>query len=88
MGDDFLRAGHGSRAQLDRCFDPLAPVIIIRAKDDAFVDIGMPDQRPFNVTGIDIEAAGNDHIAQPVFQEQIAPFVDHAPIAGVQPALL
>ena len=76
-----------SGLRLDRGMHRLAPMVVRNADDGAFGNGGMLRQHRFDVARIDVEAAGDDHLAQPVAQEQIAALIEHAEIAGVQPAV-
>ena len=44
-------------------------------------------QRVLHVHGVDVEAAGDHHVLEPVLEVEKPPLVDQAPVAGVQPAV-
>ena len=47
----------------------------------------MPGQRLLDLGGVDVEAAGDVHVLEPVGDPQVARLVEHADVAGVQPAV-
>jgi len=78
----------GLTFKLDNGFHDFAP-LIVGHPDDRDVDHGgMLGQHPFHLDRVDVLAAGDDHVLQPVLDEDVAAVVDSADIAGAEPAVL
>src|ERR1700738_1664266 len=69
-------------AQNDNGLARLAAIGIGNADYDCLGDSRMGINRAFNVGGIDIVAAGDDHVLEAIDDEQIAVLVEIADIAG------
>src|SRR5271166_1247568 len=79
--DRLSRAQHYGR---HRCFSPF---FVGNSKHSHFGHRVMLDHHFLNVPGINIDSAGNDHVLDPVDQEEIAVLIHITGIAGVQPAV-
>ena len=65
----------------------LAPFLVGNADDRAFGDVGVLVERLLDLGGIDVLAAGDDHVLDPVDDIDEAVLVHIAAVAGVQPAV-
>ena len=61
-------------------------MIVGNADDRAFGNRWMLRQYGLDVTRIDIEAARDDELTQPVAQEQVSAIIERSEITGVQPS--
>jgi hypothetical protein len=73
---------------LDDRHDLLAHLLVRRADHRHVGDLGMADQQVLDLLRIDVHAAGDDHEALAVGEEQIAVLVDPADVAERRPAVL
>ncbi len=64
------------------------PFRIGHADDAAIGDIGMFEQHTFDLGGVDVLAAGNDHVLLAVMDPEITVIVARADIAGAIPAVM
>ena len=70
------RGAGAAHAERHRRFAPL----LARNADHRHVDhVGVPEQQHLDVGGIDVEAAGNDHVLLAVEQDDEAVLVDAGP---------
>ena len=75
------RGARPAHAERQRRFAPL----LARDADHRDVDhVGMPEQQHLDVGGIDVEAAGNDHVLLAVEQDDEAVLVDAAHVARLE----
>src|SRR5277367_1958962 len=81
-GEGSARAGRSH----DRGGDALAPELIGQTEHRAIGDAGDGDQRFFDLGGVDVLTARDDHVLQAALDEDEAVFVHHAEVAGVNPA--
>src|SRR6266446_10055795 len=81
---DLVPAHRGTvaaHAKRHRRFAPL----FARDADHRYVHhVGMPQQQPLDVGGIDVEAAGNDHVLLAIEQDDEAILVDLAHVARLE----
>ena len=62
-------------------------VYLVRCADHGrFQDCVVPGQDRLDLLGVDVLAAPDDHVLDPVDDRQVAIRVQHADVAGVQPA--
>src|SRR5712691_5249684 len=64
-----------------RCVLPSWP--LAHARTSSWV-VGVPEQQHLDIGGIDVEAAGNDHVLLAVEQDDEAVLVDAAHVAGLE----
>ena len=86
-GNNFQRIDSRPWLCFHRRVHRFAPVIVRNADDGAFGNRWMLRQYGLDIARIDVEATGDDDFAQTVAQEQVSTLVEHAEIAGVQPAV-
>src|SRR5580692_4033970 len=67
--------------------DRLAPFVVGHADHGDFGDIGVIADRAFDLGGIDVLAARDDHVLDAVVDIEIAVAVHVAGVAGAQPAV-
>ena len=65
----------------------LAHPLVGHADDRDVVDAVEPHQRLLDLGRVDVEAAGDVHVLEPVGDGQVAVLVEGADVAGVQPAV-
>ena len=66
--------------------DDLTPFRIWPADDGDFFDAGVTQQDFFNLAGIDIRSATDDHVLRAVLQREEAIFVKTPDVARMKPA--
>src|SRR5690606_19982580 len=85
--DEFAVADADARLEHDDRADAFAPLRIGHADHRAFGYGVVLQQRVFDFPRINVFAAGNDHVFLAVDQMQHAVLVEHAHVAGVDPAV-
>ena len=83
VGGGRLLAGLHHHDRLDR----FAPFVVGDADHRDFGDIGVVADRALDFGGIDVLAAGDDHVLDAVVDVEVAVLVHVAGIAGAQPAV-
>src|ERR1035438_3817488 len=79
---------HGlAGAQLHDRGDPLAPFLVGQSDDRAVLHGRMGQQHLLDFGGVDVEAAGDDHVFGAVDDEQVIVVVEVADIPGVVPSV-
>ena len=77
----------GVRPQHHEGHRRLAPFLRRHADHGGFEHVGVLGQHRFDVAGIDVEAAGDDHVLLAVHQREKAVGVEPADVAGAHPAV-
>src|SRR5689334_10599673 len=85
--DQRLRRRAGARAQDDQRLDGLPPMSVGYTDDGDVGDVGVLRQRLLDLDRIDVLAAADDHVLDPVSEEQVAVLVEIPAVAGAQPAV-
>ena len=68
--------------------DRLAPFLVGHADDGDLHDRGMLGEYPLDLDRVDVLATRDDHVLEPVLDEDVAAVVDAADVAGAEPAVL
>ncbi len=76
--------GRGHHHGLDR----LAPPVVGHADDSGVGHPGMGEQGVLDLGGVDVLAAGHDHVLDPVVQEEVAVLAQPAGVTGPEPAVV
>ena len=78
---DRVGRERGIRFRLDAGAQPFAEFVVGDAEHRAVAHAGHADQHVLDLGGIDVDAAGDHHVALAVAQEQIAVRVEVADVA-------
>src|SRR5437763_985619 len=73
--------------QYDEGLDRFTPPLVRHTNDGDVSDIRVSVQGTFDLGGVDVLAAGNDHVLQAIVDIQITFFVQEPGIAGMQPTV-
>ena len=76
-----------SRCRLDDRHDPFAPVGVGQPDDRRFVHLGPLGDHPFDLGGIHVEAAGDDHVREAADDREVSLRIERAEVAGAVPAV-
>lgn len=76
MRDQFLWFACRAWMKLDGSMDGLAPFFIGHAKDCALIHSVVLRQDVFDIRRIDVEPAGDNDIADPVLEKQVAALIN------------
>ena len=85
--EDLLLGGGLAVPQHNVYLDRLAPARIRNTDRDGLLHFGVLKQRLFNVSWIDVHAAGDDHVFLPIDDREVAAFVDAGEVARKQPSI-
>src|SRR5688500_16703668 len=83
----LCRRGAGAGPELAECLDLLAEFRIWNADDGCIEHRGMLEQHRLDLSRVDVDAAGDDHVLEPVGDVEIAVAVQIADIADSEEAL-
>ena len=85
--DDAGRIGGPTRAQHDERHTDLAQPLVGDADHRGLLNVGVAKQRVLDLGRVGVEAAHDEHVLRPADDAQAAALVDHAEVAGAQPAV-
>ena len=85
--EDLLLGGGLAVPQHNVYLDRLAPARIRNTDRDGLLHFGVLKQRLFNVSWIDVHAAGDDHVFLAIDDREVAAFVDAGEVARKQPSI-
>ena len=86
--DDIGRRRFLSRLHHHDRFHRFAPLLVGHADHGDFGDVGMVADRALDLGGIDVLAAGDDHVLDAVVDVEIAVLVEIAGVSSAQPVVL
>src|ERR1700754_3946588 len=84
--DDLLFGGLA--LQCDNGFHRFTPLLVGHADDGDLGDRGMLGQYPLDLDRVDVLAAGDDHVLEPVLDEDVAALIDPADVTAPKPTVL
>src|SRR5512133_2944917 len=86
-GGQLVGTRHRARPQDDERLHRLTPPLVGYADDRNLVNRGMLGERLLDLDREDILSAADDHVLDPIRQEEVSRVVEVAAVAGAQPAV-
>ena len=83
LRDCLLRGGPD-----DREADALTPSLVVHAEGDRLGDLGMVENDALDLGWVDVDASGDDEVAAPAIEVQVAVIVEFAEVTDGEPVLV